>query len=111
VWLYLGAFAAGFASEFLAEVWAIRYTTTVNGRYARVPEAQMRAKVASARKWGLLLFALGLIDTASVLGGPGTFAAVSAGAGLGGYLGIGRAMWHKYWRLNGGKPEEGEDED
>ena len=90
----------GFLAQHYAEVWAISYTQAITGRYADVPLDRMRRRVWAARKWGLALFALGQVDVASVLGGWRAFVAVTLGAAVGVWTGIGVAMWGKWRKRN-----------
>jgi hypothetical protein len=62
-WLgVLGLVALGFAAEFASEVWGIHYTNSITGRYSRLSEAEITAKIWRARKWGALLFLLTQVD-------------------------------------------------
>ena len=106
----LGLMLIGFAAEFCAEVWAINYTNAVTGRYARTSPEERDAKVWRVRKWGGLLFVLTQVDIAGAANGNAVYLPIAAGAALGFWLGAGHAVRAKWSRLNGGKPEEGDDE-
>lgn len=106
--LWLGAFGLGYVAEYYSEVWNFEYVNAIGGKYANQSRALMVLKVARARKWGMRLFALGLVDVASVLGGPWTFVAASLGAACGAHSGIGAAIWQKWERVNAGKEMDDE---
>lgn len=103
MWVYGVAFAVGAVSEYYAEVWGVKYTNAVNGRYSGLKPEQIDLKIATARKWGTLLLLLGAVDVASVFGGWGLYAAVIAGALVGAWTGLGHVMREKWERNN---PEE-----
>lgn len=112
-WLgVLGLVALGFAAEFASEVWGIHYTNSITGRYSRLSEAEISAKIWRARKWGALLFLLTQVDIGGASYGPSIYLPIATGAAFGFWFGAGTAMRKKWERLNGGKPEPGDsDED
>lgn len=104
--VWIGAFGAGYAAEYYSEVWNFEYVDAIRGKYKNQSLAVMTAKVSRARKWGMRLFVLGLVDVASVLGGPWTFVAAALGSAFGAYSGIGAAILQKWERVNAGKDED-----
>ena len=114
--IYLAAFLAGAVAEWLAEVWGVRYSNAVNGRYARLSEADMDAKVWRARKSGLILLVLSQVDNSAIFGGFWVYGCVVLGAMVGAWTGVGHVMWAKWRRLNPTEPvtepvTDDEDED
>lgn len=103
--IYLAAFLAGAGAEWLAEVWGVRYSNAVNGRYARLAEDEMAAKVWRARKSGLILLILSQVDNSAIFGGFWVYGCVVLGAVVGAWTGVGHVMRAKWRRLNGPKPE------
>ena len=109
--IYLVAFLAGAVAEWLAEVWGVTYSNAVNGRYARLAPEEMAAKVARARKSGLVLLVLSQVDNGAIFGGFWVYGCVVLGAGVGAWTGVGHVMWRKFHRLNGPKPATTADEE
>lgn len=106
----VGLVVLGFAAEFAAEVWSFRYTNAITGRYKGLSKDAAASKVWASRKWGALLWGLTQVDIGGASYGPRVYFPIMLGAAFGMWLGIGHAVHGKWARINGGKPEEGDDD-
>lgn len=104
MWLkLLGLTLLGFTAEYLAERWGIQHSNLSNA-HCKVSRETFAKRVLRVQRLAVQLFALGLVDTGSVLGGVAAFSAVSVGSAMGVWIGTEKAMWKRWTDRN--EPEE-----